>query len=119
MSRLCFVIFLFFFLIIRRPPRSTRTDTLFPYTTLFRSRRAGAGAGRLAPVRPRRLPCRQADTGVLRLGGEQLRRAAAAGLLRPPRTVAAAARDHHAHGRTGRAEEIGRASCRERVGQYG
>src|SRR3546814_1637089 len=29
--------FLFFFLCIRRPPRSTRTDTLFPYTTLFRS----------------------------------------------------------------------------------
>src|SRR3546814_16190665 len=28
---------LFFFLIIRRPPRSTRTYTLFPYTTLFRS----------------------------------------------------------------------------------
>src|SRR3546814_11169515 len=31
------VICLFFFLMIRRPPRSTRTDTLFPYTTLFRS----------------------------------------------------------------------------------
>src|SRR3546814_15125266 len=31
------VILLFFFLMIRRPPRSTRTDTLFPYTTLFRS----------------------------------------------------------------------------------
>src|SRR3546814_20686691 len=30
---------LFLFLMIRRPPRSTRTDTLFPYTTLFRSRR--------------------------------------------------------------------------------
>src|SRR3546814_13487378 len=30
-------IYLFFFLMIRRPPRSTRTDTLFPYTTLFRS----------------------------------------------------------------------------------
>src|SRR3546814_15020927 len=30
---------LFFFLMIRRPPRSTRTDTLFPYTTLFRSLR--------------------------------------------------------------------------------
>src|SRR3546814_6295678 len=28
-----------FFLMIRRPPRSTRTDTLFPYTTLFRSPR--------------------------------------------------------------------------------
>src|SRR3546814_13759972 len=32
-----FVLSLFFFLMIRRPPRSTRTDTLFPYTTLFRS----------------------------------------------------------------------------------
>src|SRR3546814_11653185 len=30
----------FFFLMIRRPPRSTRTDTLFPYTTLFRSCRS-------------------------------------------------------------------------------
>src|SRR3546814_20566091 len=29
--------FLFFFLMIRRPPRSNRTDTLFPYTTLFLS----------------------------------------------------------------------------------
>src|SRR3546814_19455201 len=28
---------IFFVLMIRRPPRSTRTDTLFPYTTLFRS----------------------------------------------------------------------------------
>src|SRR3546814_20711308 len=41
-TQLCYsfflsVIFLFFFLMIRRPPRSTRTDTLFPYTTLFRS----------------------------------------------------------------------------------
>src|SRR3546814_8177163 len=31
------MLFVFFFLMIRRPPRSTRTDTLFPYTTLFRS----------------------------------------------------------------------------------
>src|SRR3546814_19588021 len=31
------VFVLFCFLMIRRPPRSTRTDTLFPYTTLFRS----------------------------------------------------------------------------------
>src|SRR3546814_2831737 len=30
-----------FCLMIRRPPRSTRTDTLFPYTTLFRSRNPG------------------------------------------------------------------------------
>src|SRR3546814_6935956 len=33
---------------IRRPPRSTRTDTLFPYTTLFRSNSSGCTAG-LAP----------------------------------------------------------------------
>src|SRR3546814_17114889 len=33
----CVLILCFFFLMIRRPPRSTRTDTLFPYTTLFRS----------------------------------------------------------------------------------
>src|SRR3546814_382563 len=32
-----FSYYTFFFLMIRRPPRSTRTDTLFPYTTLFRS----------------------------------------------------------------------------------
>src|SRR3546814_14010458 len=32
-----FYVCFFFFLMIRRPPRSTRTDTLFPYTTLFRS----------------------------------------------------------------------------------
>src|SRR3546814_3978972 len=39
---------------IRRPPRSTRTDTLFPYTTLFRSRslrRAGARGERRQPAR--------------------------------------------------------------------
>src|SRR3546814_7549859 len=35
MSLWCLLVF--FFLMIRRPPRSTRTDTLFPYTTLFRS----------------------------------------------------------------------------------
>src|SRR3546814_8109107 len=35
------VCYLFFFLMIRRPPRSTRTDTLFPYTTLFRSTPSG------------------------------------------------------------------------------
>src|SRR3546814_2880542 len=34
----------FFFLMIRRPPRSTRTDTLFPYTTLFRSNLASSSA---------------------------------------------------------------------------
>src|SRR3546814_11507552 len=44
---------LFFFLMIRRPPRSTRTDTLFPYTTLFRSSPLQA-----SPARPRRFSIR-------------------------------------------------------------
>src|SRR3546814_14873723 len=39
----------FFFLRIRRPPRSYRTDTLFPYTPLFRSKPLG-GAGGLAHI---------------------------------------------------------------------
>src|SRR3546814_4636475 len=50
MLLVCFM----FFLMIRRPPRSTRTDTLFPYTTLFRS----------CDPRPRRTTahrCRKSD----------------------------------------------------------
>src|SRR3546814_3097099 len=35
----------FYFLMIRRPPRSTRTDTLFPYTTLIREVDGEGGAG--------------------------------------------------------------------------
>src|SRR3546814_14618228 len=42
----------------RRPPRSTRTDTLFPYTTLFRSGRTGR-----APTRCSSLCCAGAQTG--------------------------------------------------------
>src|SRR3546814_12791183 len=38
LSNIVDFVLLFFFLMIRLPPRSTRTDTLFPYTTLFRSR---------------------------------------------------------------------------------
>src|SRR3546814_9510938 len=38
---------MFLFLMIRRPPRSTRTDTLFPYTTLFRSIAPGSSIGAL------------------------------------------------------------------------
>src|SRR3546814_5383187 len=40
---------------IRRPPRSTRTDTLFPYTTLFRSRLLDAAPAGGRTPRPRRL----------------------------------------------------------------
>src|SRR3546814_6917218 len=83
---------LFFFLMIRRPPRSTRTDTLFPYTTLFRShrslladgaicRRRGRGAGiapaALPPCRRSRRLGRQfprADPAQRRLPGDRGRR---------------------------------------------
>src|SRR3546814_5181385 len=44
---------LFFVLMMRRPPRSTRTDTLFPYTTLFRSRGAHRPPRSSARHRPR------------------------------------------------------------------
>src|SRR3546814_18146607 len=44
----------FFFLMIRRPPRSTRTDTLFPYTSLFRSEKGSPSA---EGVRPRHGEC--------------------------------------------------------------
>src|SRR3546814_6788628 len=67
---------------IRRPPRSTRTDTLFPYTTLFRSARSAAKEGRGNP------PGRQAEP---RSGGDGLA-LAAGGRNRPQmRQISAAA----------------------------
>src|SRR3546814_18606493 len=43
---------LVYFLMIRRPPRSTRTDTLFPYTTLFRSNPAEYSSSLTAVLMP-------------------------------------------------------------------
>src|SRR3546814_1835192 len=71
---LVFYFIIVFFLMIRRPPRSTRTDTLFPYTTLFRTPcaagcahppaaaacRAATGRARSRSCRPRRRPGRHA-----------------------------------------------------------
>src|SRR3546814_12123103 len=51
---------------IRRPPRSTRTDTLFPYTTLFRSRGHQLG---------RRLGSRRHDVEISRIAGQIIARA--------------------------------------------
>src|SRR3546814_17090841 len=59
-----------FFLMIRRPPRSTRTDTLFPYTTLFRSEGISGGhRGRDAADRQFRVDARTADLDCGHLGG--------------------------------------------------
>src|SRR3546814_6643619 len=59
---------------IRRPPRSTRTDTLFPYTTLFRSA-GGEGAlhvdllvGRRRRGQPERVDAADAGDGAIQIG---------------------------------------------------
>src|SRR3546814_3283776 len=54
---------------IRRPPRSTRTDTLFPYTTLFRSAVPGSIAGMVGASG-------RDDMEDARLGEEELRQGA-------------------------------------------
>src|SRR3546814_8190583 len=64
---------------IRRPPRSTRTDTLFPYTTLFRSRRPEAqrqrqlGRTRQIPVRTERRHLHLCDRRLWRKQSQLLR----------------------------------------------
>src|SRR3546814_17791249 len=126
--------YIFFFLMIRRPPRSTRTDTLFPYTTLFRSglhrrrdsvpggtvvaraepaARPGLGAG--LPDLRRDSPARCLGDPALSpqhpppaaLPGDQPRRAgeSTTAVRRPGLSPGAAA-------------QIGSAWWRERVGQY-
>src|SRR3546814_17225845 len=69
---------LFFFVRIRRPPRSTRTDTLFPYTTLVRSGRARerrrSDSDRCSSSRPGRRNARSSWPGShqgLEVGGSE------------------------------------------------
>src|SRR3546814_11943680 len=75
-----------FFLMFRRPPRSTRTDTLFPYTTLFRADAraadiewlgdlwndygAGVGKGRKLPENTADIYVRQFASGLTANGGD-------------------------------------------------
>src|SRR3546814_3465502 len=60
----------FFFLMIRRPPRSTRTDTLFPYTTLFRSSSPGSRCCRRSGCWSPGSPARGSHGGRLRRSEE-------------------------------------------------
>src|SRR3546814_16888745 len=115
-----------FFLMIRRPPRSTRTDTLFPYTTLFRSRpkqtdkllacRAPKGPPaphgapglllyRPAPHRPDAAHCRKDSNS-----------SQPAAMARRLRDWSAAQPSSAPSGPS--MPQIGSASCRERVCQY-
>src|SRR3546814_18863893 len=101
---------------IRRPPRSTRTDTLFPYTTLFRSRRSAV----------LRRGFEQRDVVKLdRRVGEQIVGTKLLHRDRQPRSaiLEGTARRDAVRVAIGIADrrgnpEIGRASCRERVCKY-
>src|SRR3546814_4599793 len=82
---------------IRRPPRSTRTDTLFPYTTLFRSPDDVIGAG--APLVDLLIPdwggAQEEYLAVRRTGDQALASAARQRLVllgMPPSTIAAVER---------------------------
>src|SRR3546814_8466408 len=76
---------------IRRPPRSTRTDTLFPYTTLFRSGARGqeANPGLSEGFSVRAGACRGADRDAF---GRRAITAAAGARIRPPIELAGAGR---------------------------
>src|SRR3546814_17477227 len=123
---------------IRRPPRSTRTDTLFPYTTLFRSLvalRLGAG-GHCGPFRP--FPRRvdgQIDGEARAVAGLRFGKDIAARLLHDSidgRKAKARPLAHFLGGEErledvgenigrysgSRVGEIGRASCRDRGCRY-
>src|SRR3546814_14860630 len=103
---------------IRRPPRSTRTDTLFPYTTLFRStcpRRTSPSSRRA---------WRRRESGAASFG---LADGKGGGVTIQRHTVSLAARTQAIQGRWLEEDgagplphpaKIGRASCRERVCQY-
>src|SRR3546814_8438566 len=56
---------------LRQPPRSTRTDTLFPYTTLFRSPPRRSNAAREAPDRSAEVDLLQAATVGYRQGSQR------------------------------------------------
>src|SRR3546814_15904401 len=89
---------------IRRPPRSTRTDTLFPYTTLFRSPDAraadiewlgdlwndygaGVGKGRKLPENTADIYVRQFASGLTANGGDAAAYAKTSGLVTSVETL--------------------------------
>src|SRR3546814_16590023 len=99
---------------IRRPPRSTRTDTLFPYTTLFRSALQGMSCascvGRIEST-IRAIP--GVDDVAVNFGTERASVVFDPAVASPGAIVSAVeAIGYQAP------EQIGRASCRERVCQY-
>src|SRR3546814_11593344 len=115
----------FFFLMIRRPPRSTRTDTLFPYTTLFRSRRIARPAGLLILMRLESAAARQLEVDLFleQAGGfpqelfDRSTQSAVANQIVERRMIRTEILDPLADAARV-IQQIGRASCRERGCQY-
>src|SRR3546814_18792636 len=122
---------------IRRPPVSTRTDTLFPYTTLFRSLERQLldlvevdapvvpAHAVLHGVEPLAGEVRLGAVGEMTAGGERHAEDGIAGLQQGEQDALIGLRarmrlhvDELAVEKLARAREIGRASCRERVCQY-
>src|SRR3546814_13171906 len=106
---------------IRRPPRSTRTDTLFPYTTLFRS--AAIGDFARSAIEPLDFAADIADHGLqvhpqLMHRTQQLPQFIATQRDFIMRTQVTSRQRARTLSCSGDRAEIGRASCRERVGQY-
>src|SRR3546814_17263993 len=108
-----------FFVMVRRPPRSTRTDTLFPYTTLFRS------VDSLNKfVVWMALPALLFQA-MAKITWDQVKQpgfVAASTLAIAAVFLVSYFLDRRRSGRLADASiegQIGRASCRERVGQYG
>src|SRR3546814_18543596 len=102
---------------IRRPPRSTRTDTLFPYTTLVRSLGTGGDAGAM----------HEAETilgdraGGVAIDGAAAQHRAGIGIEGFPAGTAQALAEAVGADELDEGDlhvQIGRASCRERGCQY-
>src|SRR3546814_18077010 len=113
---------------IRRPPRSTRTDTLFPYTTLFRSARARSPGWRrwgcrasgvfAALLRELRIECTLGFVGVLAAGQRRAVAFVPAGAdMRGQQQVAGQGADHVEAAAEVVDQKTGRGTCRERVCQ--
>src|SRR3546814_10951095 len=111
------------FLMIRRPPSTTRTDTLFPYTTLFRSNGdsiAGSGGRHSGACVACKLDCETSDATCARMNQDRLAaRQTDAFEQRLPGRAGGCGNSSRVVERDCRGRrEIGREPGRERVGEY-